>query len=135
MDQPLGYTVGNKLEVIEALETLEGHGPEDLTNLCIEIGSYMVFSAELTKTLDEAKDLLRTLINNGEAHQKQLDFIKAQGGKEINLDTFITVKEKIEITHVSNFCSFLTTNSPSFKSCEIFYLTRFISPVAAFWIK
>lgn len=97
MDQPLGYTVGNRLEVKEALETLEGNGPKDLELLCIEIGSYMVFSAGLTKTLEEAKALLHEKINNGEAHQKQLDFIKAQGGSDINMDTFINVKEIIEV--------------------------------------
>jgi len=97
MDQPLGYTVGNKLEVIEALETLEGHGPEDLTNLCIEIGSYMVFSAGVTNTLEEAKTLVESKITSKEAHNKQLEFILRQGGTLPALDDFIHVKDIIDV--------------------------------------
>lgn len=98
MNQPLGYTVGNKLEVIEALETLEGHGPEDLTNLCIEIGSYMVFSAGVTATLEDATALVKSKITSKEAHNKQLEFITRQGGTLPPLDTFIQVKEVIDVT-------------------------------------
>ena len=97
MGQPLGHTVGNRLEVLEALETLQGNGPEDLTELCLEIGSYMTFSAGITNSLEEAKQLLQEHIDNGEAHKKQLDFIKAQGGKLPELDAFINVKETIEV--------------------------------------
>lgn len=97
MDQPLGYTVGNKLEVIEALETLEGKGPEDLTDLCIQIGSYMVFSAGIVDTLEAATALVKSKIDSGEAHQKQLEFIKRQGGQLPSLETFITVKEVMDV--------------------------------------
>lgn len=97
MDQPLGYTVGNKLEVVEALETLMGKGPKDLTELCLEIGSHMVFGAEITDSLEEAKELLKTQIENNEAHDKQLEFIARQGGKLPDLDGFINVKEIIEV--------------------------------------
>lgn len=97
MGQPLGYTVGNRLEVKEAIETLQGNGPEDLTELCLEIGSYMVHSAKLTKTLEEARTLLEENIKNGSAEEKQMAFIKSQGGIMPPLDTFITVKEKIDI--------------------------------------
>lgn len=97
MGQPLGHTVGNRLEVVEALETLNGNGPEDLTELCLEIGSYMTYSAGITKTLEEAKELLQENINNGKAHDKQMEFIKAQGGTIPSLDTFINVKETIEV--------------------------------------
>lgn len=97
MGQPLGHTVGNRLEVVEALETLNGNGPEDLTELCLEIGSYMTFSAGITDTLEEAKELLKENIKNGKAHEKQMEFIKAQGGVLPALDEFITVKETIEV--------------------------------------
>lgn len=97
MDQPLGLTVGNRLEVKEALDTLEGNGPKDLEDLCIEIGAYMVYSAEITKSLEEAKSLLREKINNGEAHKKQLEFIAAQGGQLPQFDSFIQVKETVEV--------------------------------------
>ncbi len=97
MGQPLGYTIGNKLEVVEALQTLEGNGPEDLTRLCTEIGAYMVHSAGITETLKQAKSLVNEKIISGEAHQKQLDFIKRQGGILPALDDFINVKEVIEV--------------------------------------
>lgn len=98
MSQPLGYAVGNKLEVIEAIETLKGNGPEDLTILCKEIGSQMVFASNITDTLDAAKTLINKKITSLEAHDKQLQFIKAQGGNLPSLDTFVNVKEVIDIT-------------------------------------
>lgn len=97
MGQPLGYTVGNRLEVKEAIETLQGNGPKDLTELCLEIGSYMVHSAKLTNTLAEARTILEENIKNGSAHAKQMELIKRQGGILPDLDKFITVKEKIEV--------------------------------------
>jgi len=97
MSQPLGFTVGNRLEVKEAIETLQGNGPEDLTELCVEIGSYMVYSGGITKTLEEAKTLVLEKLDNGEAYDKQMELIKYQGGTIDNLDTFINVKEIIEV--------------------------------------
>ena len=97
MSQPLGYTIGNKLEVKEAIETLKGHGPEDLTELCVAIGSYMVYSGGVTKTLEEAKQLIMKKLNNHEAYDKQMELIKYQGGTIKDLDTFVNVKEIIEI--------------------------------------
>ena len=97
MSQPLGYTVGNRLEVKEAIETLKGHGPDDLTELCVEIGSYMVYSGGITKTLEEAKKLIMEKLNNHDAYKKQMELIKYQGGVIDDLDTFIKVKEILEV--------------------------------------
>ena len=97
MGQPLGFTVGNRLEVKEAIETLQGNGPQDLTELCLEIGSYMVHSANLTDSLEDARKLLEENIKNGSALEKQSLFIEKQGGVMPNLDTFITVRETIEV--------------------------------------
>ena len=97
MSQPLGFTVGNKLEVKEAIETLLGNGPEDLTELCVEIGSYMVYSGGITKTLEEARILILEKLHNNEAYEKQLELIEYQGGNIKDLETFINVKEIIEI--------------------------------------
>lgn len=80
MDQPLGYAIGNALEVAEALDTLRGHGPEDLTELCLTLGAHMVVIGGKAKTFDEAKELLRRQLNNGEALAKFRAFIEAQGG-------------------------------------------------------
>lgn len=70
MDQPLGYAIGNILEVKEAIETLKGNGPTDLTNLCITIGSHMVVLAGKAKTLEEAKKMLKGVIKDGLALNK-----------------------------------------------------------------
>ncbi|MGD9909611.1 MAG: pyrimidine-nucleoside phosphorylase [Candidatus Izemoplasmatales bacterium] len=93
MDQPLGFAVGNRLEVKEAIETLGGHGPSDLETLCIEIASYMIYYADKTSTLEEAKSLAFEKLHNGEALAKFYEFIAAQGGHIDDLDTFIEVKE------------------------------------------
>lgn len=97
MSEPLGFAVGNKLEIIEAIQTLQGNGPSDLTLLVEEIGSYMVHSAGITSSMEEAKTLIKKQIANGEAYAKQMEFISRQGGVLPSLETFVNVKEVIEI--------------------------------------
>lgn len=97
MSQPLGYAVGNKLEIKEAIETLHGKGPEDLTELCIEIGSHMVHSANIKPSIEEARDFVKEQISSKNAYKKQMDFIHRQGGTLDDLDDFIKVKEIIEV--------------------------------------
>ena len=97
MGQPLGYAVGNRLEVIEAVETLRGNGPDDLTELCIEIGSYMVHLAEVTDTLEEARNLIKDQITSNKAIEKQDKLFELQGGKLPDFNDFVHVKEIIEI--------------------------------------
>jgi len=81
MDQPLGYAVGNSLEVIEAINTLKGEGPEDLRELCLTLGSQMLILAEKAKDADEARKMLVDTIDCGKALDKFADFIESQGGK------------------------------------------------------
>ena len=64
MDEPLGLAVGNSLEVIEAINTLNGNGPKDFTDLCLEVAAHLVLSAKKASTLDEAKKLLLEQIEN-----------------------------------------------------------------------
>lgn len=80
MDEPLGMAVGNQLEVIEAINTLKGNGPKDLTELCLIIGSYLVLDANKASTLEEAKKLLLEQIKNGSAFNKLCEMVEAQGG-------------------------------------------------------
>lgn len=80
MDIPLGYNIGNSLEVIEAAQTLQGHGPEDLTNVCIELASNLLYMAELD-TLENCREKVRKVIHDGTAFSKFVDFVKAQGGE------------------------------------------------------
>ena len=79
MDEPLGYAVGNSLEVIEAINTLKGNGPEDLTNLVIKLASLMT-SASLNIAEKEAEEKVKENLYNGKAYQKMLEWVKAQGG-------------------------------------------------------
>ncbi|MFA7075533.1 MAG: pyrimidine-nucleoside phosphorylase [Candidatus Izemoplasmatales bacterium] len=95
MDEPLGFAVGNRLEVKEVVETLQGKGPKDLEDLCVTIAGYMVYYANKTKTLEEAKTRALENLHNGKALAKFYEFIQAQGGKIEDLNTFIEVKEII----------------------------------------
>jgi pyrimidine-nucleoside phosphorylase len=80
MSQPLGFTIGNALEVKEAIDTLKGNGPEDLTELCLELGSHMLVLGEAAKTQDEAIEILKKLIDSGAAFNKFKELVVAQGG-------------------------------------------------------
>jgi pyrimidine-nucleoside phosphorylase len=80
MSQPLGFAVGNALEVKEAIDTLKGEGPEDLTELCLTLGSHMVVLAEKANSLDEARAMLQEVIKNGKALESFKTFLSAQGG-------------------------------------------------------
>lgn len=80
MSQPLGNAIGNALEVKEAINTLKGNGPKDLTELCLTLGSQMVVLANKAKTMDEAKSRLRENLENGKAINKFKQFLASQGG-------------------------------------------------------
>ncbi|MCM1161375.1 MAG: pyrimidine-nucleoside phosphorylase [Roseburia sp.] len=80
MDEPLGYAVGNSLEVIEAIETLKGNGPKDFLTLCLTLGSYMIVNGGKAETLKEAENMLKEAIADGRALEKMAEFIEAQGG-------------------------------------------------------
>ncbi len=80
MSQPLGFAIGNALEVKEAIDTLQGKGPKDLEELCLELGSQMVYLAQKASSLSEAKTMLQEVMQNGKALEKFKEFIKNQGG-------------------------------------------------------
>ena len=80
MDQPLGFAIGNVLEVEEAINTLKGNGPEDLLNLSLALGSRMVMLAGKADTAEEAEAMLKETITSGVAIEKLKEFVKAQGG-------------------------------------------------------
>ena len=86
MDQPLGYAIGNALEVKEAIDTLKGKGPKDLLELCLTLGSNMVVLAGAAKDTDEAREMLMETITSGKAIEKFKEFVEAQGGDSSVID-------------------------------------------------
>ncbi len=80
MSQPLGFAIGNALEVKEAIDTLKGEGPEDLTELCLVLGSHMVVLAEKAETPAQAREMLEQAIKDGSALEAMKTFLSSQGG-------------------------------------------------------
>lgn len=80
MSQPLGYAVGNILEVKEAIATLKGEGPEDLTELSLVLASHMVFLAGIGEDIQQSRDLVEEQISNGQALEKFKEMVERQGG-------------------------------------------------------
>lgn len=100
MDEPLGFAVGNSLEVIEAINTLNGNGPKDLLELCLTLGAYLVIDSNLASTVEEAKKLLKKQIENKEGLNKLAEMVNAQGGDSsyiFNPAKFALGKNIIEI--------------------------------------
>ncbi|MEW6040744.1 MAG: pyrimidine-nucleoside phosphorylase [Elusimicrobiota bacterium] len=97
MEQPLGFAVGNSIEVIEAIETLKGEGPRDLTSLCLELGANMLLISGLAKSVEEGKEKLQESIKSGAALEKFEEFVKAQGGDARVVDNYslLPVAKKI----------------------------------------
>lgn len=80
MSQPLGFAIGNALEVQEAIDTLKGNGPQDLNELCYTLGSQMVVVGGKAQTIEEARKMLEEVVANGAALEVLKKFIAAQGG-------------------------------------------------------
>lgn len=97
MDEPLGYAIGNKLEVLEAMQTLQGQGPKDLTDLCVELGSYLVYHAGLSGSLKEARDLLLENIQSLKAYDLFKDLIEAQNGVIPKRETFVKAEHVVAV--------------------------------------
>lgn len=100
MSQPLGFAIGNALEVKEAIETLQDKGPKDLTELVLTLGSQMVILAGKAKTGEEAKEMLLDAIHSGKALAKFKEFLANQGGDASIVDDLTKLpqaKYKIEL--------------------------------------
>jgi len=88
MNQPLGYAVGNALEVMEVSQTLMNQGPPDLTRLCLELAARMIFLAKITPTLEDARQTAENRLVDGSGYRKFKQVIQAQGGNAQALDKF-----------------------------------------------
>ncbi|MGA3203116.1 MAG: thymidine phosphorylase [Bryobacteraceae bacterium] len=88
MNQPLGYAIGNALEVMEVSQTLQNVGPTDLTRLSLELAARMIFLGKIEPTLDAARELATKKLLDGSGYRKLKDVIAAQGGNPQVLDRF-----------------------------------------------
>src|SRR5690349_2018956 len=88
MNQPLGYAVGNALEVMEVSQTLQNAGPTDLTRISLELAARMIYLAKIVPTLDEAREMAQQKLLDGSGYRKFKDVIGAQGGNPKVLDQF-----------------------------------------------
>src|SRR5437868_1103047 len=88
MSQPLGYAVGNAVEVMEVSQVLHNEGPDDLKRLSLELAARMIFLAKITPTLDDARELALQKLADGSAFRKFRDVVQAQGGDPKALDKF-----------------------------------------------
>ncbi|ASS75036.1 pyrimidine-nucleoside phosphorylase [Tumebacillus algifaecis] len=86
MEQPLGYAIGNALEVQEAIDTLRGVGPDDLAELCLVLGSYMLVATDHAANAEEARQMLVDSLQSGKALETFRSFIEAQGGNPAVID-------------------------------------------------
>ncbi len=88
MAQPLGYAIGNALEIMEVSQTLQSAGPNDLTRLSLELAARMIYLAKVTETLDEAREMAQRRLLDGSGYNKLKEVIQAQGGNAQVLDRF-----------------------------------------------
>ncbi len=97
MNQPLGRAVGNSIEVAEAIHTLSGNGPEDLLEVSLTLGSYMLLGAKKAGSVEEARELLKKTIADRSALKKFGEFVRAQGGDDSAVfDTELFPKASIQ---------------------------------------
>lgn len=93
MSEPLGFAVGNSLEVIEAIETLKGNGPKDFVKLCETLGAYMLLLAKVVYSFDKGVLKIREVISSGAAVEKLKEFIENQGGNKNIVDDYSIFKK------------------------------------------
>lgn len=81
MDKPLGRNIGNALEIIEVCETLQGKGPKDLTDLCLDLAAHMLVLGEKATDFQEGRQQAASVLQNGKAFAKLKEIVAAQGGE------------------------------------------------------
>ncbi|MCP4676761.1 MAG: thymidine phosphorylase [Deltaproteobacteria bacterium] len=80
MDCPIGFAVGNALETAEAIDVMKGEGPDDTTDLTVELGAEMLVLGQVAKTTDDGRKMMRQVLGDGRALEKFRAIIEAQGG-------------------------------------------------------
>ena len=107
MDEPLGFAIGNSLEVKEAIEILKDKGPEDLRRLCLVLGSYMLKLGRVTKTYQEGKNKLEKILKSGVALNKFKEMIIAQVGNSGIIDN-------PELLPLAKYCTKIKANKSGY---------------------
>jgi len=100
MSEPLGFAIGNSLEIVEAIDALKGNGPEDLMELVYTLGGQMLILAQKAQTMEEARSLMEEKIANGAAFNKFKEMVANQGGDVSYIEDpekLLTAKYKTEI--------------------------------------
>lgn len=92
MEQPLGRAIGNSLEVIEAIDTLKGKGPQDITELSLELAGMMIYAGGKAESPQQGKSLAREALESGAALEKMRQFIQGQGGDADVVDNYSLFK-------------------------------------------
>lgn len=117
MDKPLGNNIGNALEVQEAIDVLQGKGPNDLRELAIELAAYMV---SLTKQIDYelAKEQVMDVLNNGQAYRKFCEFVAAQGGDLDKFQNESSFTYKV-VSNKTGYIEHMDTEAIGKVSCEL----------------
>ncbi len=100
MNQPLGYAVGNALEIMEVSQTLQNAGPTDLTRLSLELAARMIHLGQITETLDEARLLAQDKLLDGSGYRKLKEVIQAQGGNPQVLDRYDLLPNALGVREV-----------------------------------
>lgn len=109
MSQPLGFAIGNALEVKEAIDTLKGTGPDDLTELCLVLGSKMLIAGGKAKDTNDARSQLKRVIEDGSALELFGQFLEAQGGNaDIVKNPDLLPKAAFQIEVKSTTTGFIT---------------------------
>lgn len=86
MNRPLGSAIGNALEIQEAVDTLRGQGPGDLTELCLLLASHMVYLGGKAPSIEEAHGIVKEILAGGRGYDKLCEMVAAQGGQAENLN-------------------------------------------------
>lgn len=102
MDEPLGFAVGNSLEVIEAIETLKGNGPKDFVLLCETLGAYMLVLSKVADDFEDGVQKIREAISSGSALDKLRVFIENQGGDKRVVDDYSLLPQANNIVEVKS---------------------------------
>lgn len=109
MNEPLGFAIGNSLEVIEAIDTLNGNGPKDLEEICIELAAHMLYLAG-KGDISDLKLELHNRLNNGVAFKKFKEFVASQGGDVNSIeDTSLLPHENRRFEFVSRESGYVSS--------------------------